>query len=148
MIKNKDINQEKLTPADYDRWGRTCIKFNDDPPATPCAESDTVEDCGGIKPIVGVKMPDDEELEKLFEQMDRETVKMVVNQNSPSERVPAPFSMRLKTARKAAGLTQKEMSEIMLIPKRTIEEWERGGREAPSYVQRFVLNELESLKKQ
>ena len=25
-------NKEKLTPADYDRWGRTCVKFYDDPP--------------------------------------------------------------------------------------------------------------------
>ena len=25
-------NKEKLTPADYDRWGRTCVKFYDDTP--------------------------------------------------------------------------------------------------------------------
>lgn len=37
---------------------------------------------------MGYKMKDDEELEKLFAQMDRETVKMVVNQNSPSKREP------------------------------------------------------------
>ena len=23
-------NKEKLTPADYDRWGRVCVKFDDD----------------------------------------------------------------------------------------------------------------------
>lgn len=23
-------NKEKLTPADYDRWGRTCVKFYED----------------------------------------------------------------------------------------------------------------------
>ena len=25
-------NKEKLTPADYDRWGRTCVKFYEDTP--------------------------------------------------------------------------------------------------------------------
>ena len=30
----------------------------------------------------------------------------------------------------------------MLIPRRTIEDWESGKRSAPLYVQRFVLNEL------
>lgn len=148
---NEKTPPETLTPKDYDRWGRTCIKFNDDPPKaepTTNAESDIMEDCGGIKPTVGAQMPDDEELEKLFEQMDRATARMVVNQNSPSEIAPTTFALRLKNARKAAGLTQKEMADIMLIPKRTIEDWERGSREAPPYVQRFVLNELESLKKQ
>ena len=25
-------NKEKLTPADYDRWGRTCVKFHEETP--------------------------------------------------------------------------------------------------------------------
>ena len=25
-------NKEKLTPADYDRWGRTCVRFYEDSP--------------------------------------------------------------------------------------------------------------------
>ena len=58
------------------------------------------------------------------------------------------FAQKLKAAKKAAGLTQQGMADQMLIPKRTIEEWERGNNIPPSYVQRFVLNELESLKKQ
>jgi transcriptional regulator with XRE-family HTH domain len=57
------------------------------------------------------------------------------------------FAEKLKAAKKAAGLTQQKMADQMLIPKRTIEEWERGNNVPPSYVQRFVLNELESLKK-
>lgn len=67
------------------------------------------------------------------------------------------FAERLKAARKAAGLTQQAMADRMLISKRTIEKWEIGkkgdeeaqkkGRIPPEYVQRFVLNELESLKK-
>lgn len=58
------------------------------------------------------------------------------------------FAESLKTARKNAGLTQQSMADLMEIPKRTIEEWERGKMTPPPYVQRFVLNELESLKKE
>ena len=56
------------------------------------------------------------------------------------------FAEKLKEAKKAAGLTQQKMADVMLIPKRTIEEWERGGKNPPPYVQRFVLNELENIK--
>ena len=55
------------------------------------------------------------------------------------------FAEKLKQAKKAAGLTQQKMADIMLIPKRTIEEWERGNNIPPAYVQRFVLNELETM---
>lgn len=58
------------------------------------------------------------------------------------------FAEELKAARKASGLTQQAMADIMLIPKRTIEKWEHGTRVPPPYVQRFVLNELYSLKQQ
>lgn len=57
------------------------------------------------------------------------------------------FAQKLKAAKKAAGLTQQKMADQMLIPKRTIEEWERGNNVPPAYIQRFVLNELDSLKK-
>ncbi len=56
------------------------------------------------------------------------------------------FAEKLKEARARTGLTQQGVADRMLIPKRTIEEWERNNRVPPSYVQRFVLNELESLK--
>jgi hypothetical protein len=39
------------------------------------------------------------------------------------------------------------MADRMLIPFRTIQQWEGGQRTPPEYVQRFVLNELESLRK-
>lgn len=57
------------------------------------------------------------------------------------------FAEKLKAARAAARLTQQAMSDRMEIPKRTIEEWEGDRRTPPGYVQRFVLNELESLRK-
>lgn len=52
------------------------------------------------------------------------------------------FAEALKAAKKAAGMTQAQMSEQMEIPKRTIEDWERGIAIPPEYVQRFVLKEL------
>lgn len=56
------------------------------------------------------------------------------------------FAEQLKEARASAGLTQQGMADRMLIPKRTIEAWETGDRTPPPYVQRFVLNELKSIK--
>lgn len=55
------------------------------------------------------------------------------------------FAEKLKTARKNTGMSQQGMADRMLIPRRTIENWEAGDRTPPEYVQRFVLNELESL---
>ena len=57
------------------------------------------------------------------------------------------FAAKLKTAKKAAGLTQKAMADLMLIPKRTVEEWERGANIPAPYIQRFVLNELGEIAK-
>lgn len=55
------------------------------------------------------------------------------------------FAEKLKAARAAAELTQQGMADRMLIPKRTIQDWEGEKRIPPEYVQRFVLNELENL---
>ena len=55
------------------------------------------------------------------------------------------FAKQLKEAKKAAGMTQQKIADRMLIPKRTIEDWERGVSVPPEYVQRFVLNELEQI---
>lgn len=58
------------------------------------------------------------------------------------------FAEELKEARKEAGLTQKTMVERMLMPRRTLEDWERGINIPPKYVQRLVLNELRALKEE
>ncbi len=50
-----------------------------------------------------------------------------------------PFSEALKAARKEAGLTQKTLSEVSEIPRRTIEDWERGIITPAPYVQKLVL---------
>lgn len=38
------------------------------------------------KGTVGMKMPDDEELEKLFESLDRKTARLIDNQHTPTKR--------------------------------------------------------------
>ncbi len=57
------------------------------------------------------------------------------------------FAKAVKEARAAAGLTQQGIADRMLIPFRTIQQWEGGQRTPPPYVQRFVLNELETMRK-
>lgn len=57
------------------------------------------------------------------------------------------FADQLKSARKAAGLTQHALAEYTEIPLRTIEDWERGKMTPPPYVQRLVLKEIERMKK-
>lgn len=54
---------------------------------------------------------------------------------------------KIKDARLKAGLTQKSMSELMEIPKRTIENWDSGVTAPPEYVERFILKELEEIGK-
>jgi len=53
--------------------------------------------------------------------------------------------MSLKEERINAGLTQKEMSDIMQIPMRTIGSWEDGSRKCPPYVERLVIKELREI---
>ncbi len=54
---------------------------------------------------------------------------------------------RAKAIRKASRLTQAAFAERYGIPKRTIENWEGGQRDAPSYVldllERCVLEDAE-----
>lgn len=54
--------------------------------------------------------------------------------------------MSIKDERLKAGLTQKEMSELLEIPLRTIGSWEDGSRKCPPYVERLVIKELRSLQ--
>lgn len=53
----------------------------------------------------------------------------------------------ITVAREAAGLSMAEMSRLMEIPYRTIQDWESGKRKCPSYVERLVVKELNTLKK-
>ena len=52
----------------------------------------------------------------------------------------------LKEARKAAGISQAEMSNMFEIPKRTIENWEAGLRNPPVYVEKLIVEKLMQIK--
>ena len=54
--------------------------------------------------------------------------------------------MTIKEARKAAKLTQSQMSEAFDIPLRTIEDWEAGKRTPPTYVQKLIIEKLERIR--
>lgn len=56
------------------------------------------------------------------------------------------MSEKIKEARKAAGLTQKQMADERGIPKRTIENWEAGVRSCPEWAERLVVAELYRIK--
>lgn len=56
--------------------------------------------------------------------------------------------MTIKEARENANLTQAKMSELLEIPKRTIEDWENGRRKPPVYVEKLVIKELIRIAKE
>ena len=51
----------------------------------------------------------------------------------------------IKNARKHAGLTQQQMSDLMGIPRRTIEDWDRGVRKCPEWAERLIVAELDRI---
>ena len=46
--------------------------------------------------------------------------------------------MDFKTLRKESGLTQKAFADYFLIPKRTIEDWERGVSQPAPYLLKLL----------
>lgn len=50
--------------------------------------------------------------------------------------------MTIKAARKAAGLTQQGMSDLLGIPKRTVQDWEGGKRTPPDWAERLIIEKL------
>lgn len=53
--------------------------------------------------------------------------------------------LTIKESRISAGLTQKQMSDLLEIPLRTIEEWEAGRRKPPAYVEKLIIEKLQML---
>lgn len=54
----------------------------------------------------------------------------------------------IKEARNAAGLSQQKMSDLLGIPKSTIEKWEMGIRKPPEWAEALIIEKLEGIKKQ
>lgn len=55
--------------------------------------------------------------------------------------------MTIKEARKAAGLTQRAMSELFHIPQRTIENWEGGKNKCPVWAELLIVEKLQAIAK-
>ena len=53
---------------------------------------------------------------------------------------------RIKQARTEAGLTQREMSDALGIPLRTIQGWEEGTRTPASWIEKLVVKALKTMK--
>lgn len=51
----------------------------------------------------------------------------------------------IKLARKAYGLTQEKMAELMNVPVRTLQNWENGVRRCSPYMEHLMLSRLEDL---
>lgn len=53
----------------------------------------------------------------------------------------------IKEYRQAAGLTQKEFSEIFKIPLDTVKSWDSGKRKPPEWAEILIKEKLKTLKK-
>lgn len=52
------------------------------------------------------------------------------------------MSRKIKEARVAADLTQKEVCELLNIPPRTLQDWEAGRRNPPAWAEALILEKL------
>lgn len=52
------------------------------------------------------------------------------------------MQMNIKEIRAQCGMTQAQLSERLGIPKRTIEDWERGARKPPEYIINLIKKVL------
>lgn len=50
--------------------------------------------------------------------------------------------MSIRSIRQSAGLTQKQLSDLLGIPIRTIEDWDSGRRKPPEYVTALIIFKL------
>ena len=56
------------------------------------------------------------------------------------------FSDQLHQLRAELHITQREAYTALEVPRRTYEDWERGQRTPPEYLQRIILRQLEQTK--
>lgn len=54
----------------------------------------------------------------------------------------------IKEARHKAGLSQQKMADLTGIPRRTIEDWERGVRKPPEWAENLIVEKLLQIAKE
>lgn len=55
------------------------------------------------------------------------------------------YISNIKEARIRHGLTQKQVSEITGVPFRSIQNWEAGVRKCPDYVEKMIVNRINTV---
>lgn len=53
----------------------------------------------------------------------------------------------IRDARKAAGLSQQGVTDILGIPRRTLQDWESGRRTPPGWAEALVVEKLGKIAK-
>lgn len=53
----------------------------------------------------------------------------------------------IKQARTEAGLTQKEVAELLNIPQKSYENWEQGRYKPPVYTKNLIIEKLHQIAK-
>ena len=56
--------------------------------------------------------------------------------------------MTIKEAREQAGLSRAAMSRLFEIPVRTLEDWDAGKSSPPPYVQKLIIEKLQTMSKE
>lgn len=56
--------------------------------------------------------------------------------------------MTIKEAREQAGLSRAAMSRMFDIPVRTLEDWDAGKSNPPPYVEKLIIEKLQTIKKE
>ena len=51
----------------------------------------------------------------------------------------------IKEARKAAGLSQQGVTDVLGIPRRTLQDWESGKRTPPGWAEALVVEKLKRI---
>lgn len=52
---------------------------------------------------------------------------------------------KIKEARECWGVSQQKMSDVLGIPKRTIENWEMGVRKPPEWTEKLIIEKIEKI---
>ena len=55
------------------------------------------------------------------------------------------FNEELKRIKLEKNLTQQGISDLLEVPKRTIENWEAGVSKPPEYVQKLIIEKIEGI---
>lgn len=54
----------------------------------------------------------------------------------------------IKEARQAAGLSQQGVTDVLGIPRRTLQDWESGKRTPPGWAEALVVEKLEQIARE